>query len=147
MASDFSIVIILINNQNIYKGEQKVKAKRPSGHMVMFLETDLDYAKKFDQSELSPIQKMVYEQLKENEQEKIREGYRTVVIDLESGERICEFNKDTYRPPQKALENLARALLPSIIEYYKDEKIKKSLKNGKRIKKKTNKIKIIQRAV
>ena len=109
-----------------------MKAKRPSGHMVMFLETDLDYAKKFDKSELSPIQKMVYEQLKENEQEKLREGYGTVVIDLESEERICEFNKDTYRPPQRALENLARALLPSIIEYYKDEKNQKEFEEWKK---------------
>lgn len=37
-----------------------MKSKKATGYMVMFLETDLKYAKKFDETTLSPIQKGIH---------------------------------------------------------------------------------------
>lgn len=38
-----------------------MKANNPAGYMIMFFETDLKYAKKFNETALSPDQKAVYE--------------------------------------------------------------------------------------
>lgn len=89
-----------------------MKSKNSTGYMVMFLETNLKYAKKIDETTLSPVQKAVYEKISEAERGKVRQGYGVSVIDLETGDTICVFNKDTYRPPKRAIEELARALLP-----------------------------------
>ena len=98
-----------------------MKSKNSTGYyMVMFLETDLKYAKKFNEAILTSVQKAVYEKISEAEKEKVRQGYGVSVVDLETGDTICEFNRDTYRPPKRAIEELARALLPEIVEFYKD---------------------------
>lgn len=109
-----------------------MKSKNSTGYMVMFLETDLKYAKKFDETTLSPVQKAVYEKISESEREKVRQGYGVSVIDLETGDTICVFNKDTYRPPKRAIEELARALLPEIVEFYKDENNRKEFEEWKK---------------
>ena len=51
-----------------------MKANNPTGYMIMFLETDLKYAKKFNETALSPVQKAVYEKISEAEKEKVRQG-------------------------------------------------------------------------
>lgn len=109
-----------------------MKAKNPTGYMIMFLETDLKHAKKFDETALSPIQKVVYEKMSESDKEKVRQGYGVSVVDLETGDTICVFNKDTYRPPKRAMEELARALLPEIVEFYKDENNRKEFEEWKK---------------
>ena len=109
-----------------------MKLKNSTGYMVMFLETDLKYAKKFNETALTPVQKAVYEKISEAEKEKVRQGYGVSVIDLETGDTICEFNRDTYRPPKRAIEELARALLPEIVEFYKDENNQKEFEKWKK---------------
>lgn len=112
--------------------EYKMKSKNSTGYMVMFLETDLKYAKIFDETTLSPVQKAIYQKISESEKEKIRQGYGVSVVDLETGDTICEFNRDTYRPPKRAIEELARALLPEIVEFYKDENNQKEFEKWKK---------------
>ena len=109
-----------------------MKSKNPTGYMIMFLETDLKYAKKFDVTSLSSVQKAVYEKMSEADKEKVRQGYGVSVVDLETGDTICVFNKDTYRPPKRAIEELARALLPEIVEFYKDENNRKEFEEWKK---------------
>ena len=59
-------------------------------------------------------------------------GYGTSIIDCESGETICKFNMETYRPPKHALESLARSLVPIIQEFYQDEKHMKEFEEWKK---------------
>ena len=66
-----------------------------------------------------------YSKLSKEEQEKICEGYGTVIVDLENGDHICEFNMEDYEPPQYAIESFARSLLPMIQEYYSNEENRK----------------------
>ena len=120
-----------------------MKSKNSTGYMVMFLETDLKYAKKFDEITLSPVQKAVSEKISEAEREKVRQGYGVSVIDLETGDTICVFNKDTYRPPKRAIEELARALLPEIVEFYKDENNRKEFEEWKKNQEKSKQTEII----
>ena len=108
------------------------RAKNSTGTIVMFLNTDLKYAKRFDETALIPLQKAVYDKLSKNEKEKVRQGYGTVILDMETGERICEFNKETYRPPERAMKEFARAILPEIVEFYKDEKNQKEFEEWKK---------------
>lgn len=98
-----------------------MKSRKPTGHIVLFLETDLSKFKGFNESKLSAIQKMCFDQLSDQEKEKVRMGYGTSIIDCESEETICRFNMETYRPPKHALESFARSLLPIIEEFYQDE--------------------------
>ena len=120
-----------------------MKSKSSTGYMVMFLETDLKYAKKFDETTLSPVQKAIYQKISESEKEKVRQGYGVSVVDLETGDTICEFNRDTYRPPKRAIEELARALLPEIVEFYKDENNRKEFEEWKKNQEKNKQTEIM----
>lgn len=110
-----------------------MKARIPSGHAVIFMETDFSEVKPFDEESLTNVQKQCYSQLSETEKEKIREGYGTVISDLQSGRRICEFNMENYKPPKEALDRFARAILPDIQEYFSKEE------NRKKYEEETNK--------
>ena len=120
-----------------------MKSKNPTGYMIMFLETDLKYAKKFDVPSLSSVQKAVYEKMSEADKEKVRQGYGVSVVDLQTGDTICEFNRDTYRPPKRAIEEVARALLPEIVEFYKDENNRKEFEEWKKNQEKSKQPEII----
>ena len=91
------------------------------GTIVLFLETELKEAHPFSSENMSELQKQIFERMSEEEQMKVMEGYGTLIVDLESEKTICEFNMEHYRPPQFALDSLARALLPSIQEFYSHE--------------------------
>ena len=97
------------------------RKKDPQGTMVMFLETDLEKSLSFDENSFTSLQKQYYTKLSTTEQEKIRAGYGTVIVSLENSERLCEFNMETYQPPRHAIESFARAILPSIQEYFSNE--------------------------
>lgn len=99
-----------------------MKARIPSGYLVIFLETDLSKSGTFDESKLTDFQKSVFAQLSESEREKIRLGYGTLVRDMGGNAPECNFNMDNYIPPESAIKSLARSLLPSIKAYYSDEK-------------------------
>ncbi|MGN1080886.1 MAG: hypothetical protein ACI4QV_02230 [Acutalibacteraceae bacterium] len=90
------------------------------GFAVIFLETDLEKARPFNENSLSEIQAGVFSMISENEQEKIRAGYATKIIDLEGGNCICDFNTEGYMPPKNAIDSLARLLLPSVQKSFED---------------------------
>ena len=46
-----------------------MKSRKLTGHIVIFLETDLSKFKGFDESKLSTVQKMCFDQLSEQEKE------------------------------------------------------------------------------
>ena len=110
-----------------------MKARMPKwgGATVMFLETDLEKVKKPVEDSFTPLQSKCYSALSEEEQEKIREGYGAVIVDLESDEHICEFNMENYQPPQHAIKSFARSLLPMIQEYYSNEESRKAFEEQK----------------
>ena len=99
--------------------------------MVVLLNTDLEKPKSLDESKMTPLQEQCFMQLSEREQVEIRKGCGAMVVDLESGETICDFNKDTYHPPQSVVDGLARALFPSIQEFYSHEENKKAYEQWK----------------
>lgn len=76
----------------------------------------------FDETKLSDIQRKYFESMSEGQRELIRKGAPVTFLSLETGEQICSFNTDNYEPPEGALEMLARALLPDIMEYFKNKK-------------------------
>ena len=98
-----------------------MKSHKNKGYMVIYLETDLSKFKGFDESKLSNVQKICFEQLSEKEKDKIRMGYGASIVDCESEETICRFNMETYRPPQEKLNSFVSALLPMIEEFYRNE--------------------------
>ena len=67
---------------------------RKQGMAVIFLETDLENSTPFYENTLSDLQTQVLYKLSEQEQEKIRAGYATSIIDLDSGNCVCEFNTE-----------------------------------------------------
>lgn len=92
--------------------------KKRQGYITVFLETDLEKSKPFNEKSLTDIERQVLVQLSSAEQEKVRKGYATSVVDLESGETICGFNREGWKPPKSAIDSMARALLPAIQEFY-----------------------------
>ena len=107
-----------------------MKARKPQGTAVIFFETDLEKAKPFEEA-LSDIQKQVLSKLSKEEQGKIRNGYAASVVDLDSGESVCKFNLEGYQPPQSSIDRFARAILPSIREFYSKEENRKAFEEWK----------------
>jgi hypothetical protein len=113
------------------------KKRNPQGAAVIFLETDLEKAQPFDESNLTSTQRQYFYWLSSNNQEKVRAGYGVIVVDLESKDPICTFNMENYHPPEGALDSFARALLPTIRRFYSVEENRRAyeeyLKNKGRI--------------
>lgn len=107
------------------------------GTMVMFLETDLEKSLPFDENSLTSLQKQYYSKLPPIMQEKIRAGCGTVIASLENENRetLCEFNMETYCPPQSAIDSFARMLVPSIREYYSHEENRRKFEEDQAKKK------------
>lgn len=105
---------------------------RKQGMAVIFLETDLENSTPFDENTLSNLQTQVLFKLSEQEQEKIRAGYATRIIDLDSGNCVCEFNTEGYRPPKSAMESFATAITPIIQKFYADPKNREAFEEWKK---------------
>ena len=75
----------------------------------------------FDESKLTLEQAQIFSQLSPKIQEDIRKGYSVAVANLEDRGQKCSFNMENYRPPDYAIERLARMLLPKIQEYFSNE--------------------------
>ncbi len=76
----------------------------------------------FNKKTLSEIQRKQFELMSEREKELVRKGHPTKIISTETGEEICSFNEHNFEIPKDALDSFARAVLPDIIEYYKNKK-------------------------
>ena len=111
-----------------------MKTRKNPGYAVIVLNTDLERSAPFVESTLTEKQKLVFDRLSAREQEKIREGHAVSIVDLKSGESICSFNKEGYKPPQSAIDRLSRALLPKIQEYYSNEENRKKFEEWKKNK-------------
>ena len=104
--------------------KEKIMAKRKStqqGTAVIFLETDLQRSRKTEESNYTPLQTHCFNKLSSVEQEKIRAGHGTLIVDLESESSICEFNTEEHHFPEGSFERYARVLLPQIQEYFSKE--------------------------
>lgn len=77
-------------------------------------------------------QKEQYDLLSEKAKKDVDDGYGVVVYNLESEVTICKFNMENFRPSDEQVEALAEVLLPDIIEFYKDEKNKKTFEEWKK---------------
>jgi len=97
------------------------KNKTRTGIVLVFLETDLEKTLPYDESKLTPEQLHVFSALSSSAQEKIRAGYGAIIKDMDSDEKICEFNMENYQPPQNAIDSFARAILPMVQEFYSKE--------------------------
>ena len=104
----------------------KGKKLVPQGIATIYFETNLKESSVFDESKLTPMQTQVFSQLSIIEQDKIREGYGIVIVDLKDDKQICSFNMENYHPPDSPIERFAHFLLPKIQEYCsKEENVRK----------------------
>ena len=102
-----------------------MKARKPSGQILIIFETDLSQAKSLDEEKLTPIQKAVYDKLSENQKEQIKQGYGAVYRDIDTDTEICSFNIDCYKAP-KLPDYLAKSIIESCRRFYSDpENVKK----------------------
>ena len=102
-----------------------MKARKPSGQILIIFETDLSQAKSLDEEKLTPIQKAVYDKLSENQKEQIKQGYGAVYRDIDTDTEICSFNMDCYKAP-KLPDYLARSIIESCRKFYSNpENVKK----------------------
>ena len=99
-----------------------MKREKPEGAAFILLETDMEHAKPLDEATLSELQRAWLARLSDEVRLQILEGQAGSVIDLSDGSAICEYNMETYMPPQDAIDSFARSLLPQIQEYYKKNK-------------------------
>lgn len=76
----------------------------------------------FNEKTLSEIQRKQFELMSEREKELVRKGHPTKIISTETGEEICSYNEYNFEISKDALDSFARAVLPDIIEYYKNKK-------------------------
>ena len=113
-----------------------MKARKNTGYATIVLNRDLEKSSPFVEAMLTEKQKLVFGRLSVSEQEKIREGYAVRIVDLENGEIICDFNKEGYKPPQSAIDRLARALLTMVEEFYSNEENRKKFEEWKKNKEK-----------
>lgn len=75
-----------------------------------------------DETRLSKVQRKQFDLMSEREKDLVRKGHPTKIISTETGEEICSFNEHNFEIPKDSLESFARAVLPDIIEYYKNKK-------------------------
>lgn len=102
-----------------------MKARKPSGQILIIFETDLSQAKPLDEEKLTQIQKTVYNKLSDKEKEPIKQGYGAVYKDIGTDTEICSFNMDTYKAP-KLPDYVARLILESCRKFYSNpENVKK----------------------
>ena len=78
--------------------------------------------KPFNETTLSDIQRKQFELMSEREKELVRKGHPTKIISTETGEGICSFNEHNFEVSKEALDSFARAILPDVVEYYKNKK-------------------------
>lgn len=76
----------------------------------------------FDETRLSKVQREQFELMSEREKDLVRKGHLVKIVSTETEEEICSFNENNFQMPKEALESLARAVLPDIIEYYQNKK-------------------------
>ena len=102
-----------------------MKARKPSGQILIIFETDLSQAKSLDEEKLRGGQKAVYDKLSENQKEQIKQGYGAVYRDIDTDTEICSFNMDCYKAP-KLPDYLARSIIESCRKFYSNpENVKK----------------------
>ena len=102
-----------------------MKARKPSGQILIIFETDLSQAKSLDEEKLTPIQKAVYDKLSENQKGQIKQGYGAVYRDIDTDTEICSFNMDCYKAP-KLPDYLERSIIESCRKFYSNpENVKK----------------------
>ncbi len=94
-----------------------MKARKPSGQILIIFETDLSQAKSLDEEKLTPIQKAVYDKLSENQKGQIKQGYGAVYRDIDTDTEICSFNMDCYKAP-KLPDYLVRSIIESCRKFY-----------------------------
>ena len=92
----------------------KRKKKIQTGTAVIFLNTDMTRAKPTSPEDMNDQQRHAFSMMAKAQQQQILSGCGTIVVDLESGDKVCDFNMENYHPPKWALESMARGLLPMI---------------------------------
>lgn len=74
-----------------------------------------------------------YTAMGEAERQLVDEGYATVVVSLEDGSTICDYNMpDRIRITKAQAERLARGFLPAILKYYEDPKNREEFEKWKK---------------
>lgn len=74
-----------------------------------------------------------YKAMGEAERQLVDEGYATIVVSLEDGSTICDYNMpERIRITKEQAERLARGFLPAILKYYEDPKNREKFEKWKK---------------
>lgn len=74
-----------------------------------------------------------YKAMGEAERQLVDEGYATIVVSLEYGSTICDYNMpERIRITKEQAERLARGFLPAILKYYEDPKNREEFEKWKK---------------
>lgn len=74
-----------------------------------------------------------YKAMGEAERQLVDEGYATIVVILEDGSTICDYNMpERIRITKEQAERLARGFLPAILKYYEDPKNREEFEKWKK---------------
>lgn len=88
---------------------------------------------------MDKVQRQVFEKMNSVEQQKILEGYPASIVNLESGDTVCQFNMENFHMPKHAIESFARRILTDIQESFSNEEIRKEFEEWKKQQEKENK--------
>ena len=112
--------------------QKKTSRQRGSGGIAhIFLETDLMNAVPTSIEKMDKLQRQIFEKMLPAEQQKILEGYPASIVNLESGDTVCQFNMENFHTPKHAIESFARRILPDIQEAFSHEEIRKEFEEWK----------------
>lgn len=81
---------------------------------------------------MNELQRCLFEQMSAVEQPKTLGEYTASIVDLGSGNVVCQFNMEHYHPPKHAIESLARSILLDIQESYSHEENRREFEEWKK---------------
>lgn len=105
--------------------------RKQQGTAVIYFNTVEKKCRPVSFESLLPEQQQCFQQLDKKVQQDILDGKPLSVLDMETGNTVCEFNCDNFCPPDWAIEAFARSILPDIQEFYSHEENQKAFEQWK----------------
>ncbi len=91
------------------------------GTAVIYYNTCEEKCKPILYSQLTPLQQRCFQVLKLNVQLDILKGQPISVLDMESGDTVCDFNLANIYISDWQIEALARSIYPELVEFFENK--------------------------
>ncbi len=92
-----------------------------TGTAVIYFNTSEEKCKPISYGALTPIQQQCFQALKLDIQLDILKGAPVSVLDMESGNTICDFNLENIYVSEWQIEALARSFYPEMLEFFENK--------------------------